>query len=167
MLKPVQFSKKSWKKCQNNFYPIKAAETVGRCASVLLNQEILAMGRARDQRPKPVFPHLGSRTWILGFRPESRQKELSTQCNGQVDLAVPSCLNKQQRRQGHEPRSSACRRCLQTACGWCRRKWNRTQAVDSKITCCPFHMLLLELFLILKAHLECCLFCETFPSPSC
>lgn len=39
---------------RNESYPIRAAKTGGRCASVVLNQN-LAAGKIRDYRPKASF----------------------------------------------------------------------------------------------------------------
>lgn len=118
--------------------------------------------------------HLGNRTGIPGFRPHSHQKYFYAQVdknswahwNQQAD--VSSFLSKSKAGlPSHMLRPSLCRRFLNAASECYRQKWHSTWTVDSKTMQCPVHciILLLELFLILKAQLECCLVSEVFPSP--
>lgn len=97
----------------NESHPIKAAKTGGRCASVVLNQN-LAAGKIRDYCPKASFLctwGVGREYWHsdqnLRVRRTHAQgdKKIGSRWHRQVDFTVPSCLNQQQHGKGHQPRT--------------------------------------------------------------
>ena len=136
------------------------------------NWENLAVGKIRDEHPLGKgFPHLGSRTYTLGFQPESQtsgallctggQEQLSPQLNQHVHLAAPSRLNQQQCGQRHVLRVPSVPELFAGFRSQGRQKWNRAQAADSiGMTSFPLYP-----DASLQPKLKHCRFCEPFPNP--